>query len=41
MMGKAVTSILEQSYVNLELLIIDDASAKEDVARSTNLRGQR
>lgn len=31
MMGKAVTSILEQSYVNLELLIIDDASAKEDV----------
>ena len=32
MMNKAVTSILQQSYVNLELLIIDDASAKEDVA---------
>ena len=31
MMNKAVTSILQQSYVNLELLIIDDASAKEDV----------
>jgi hypothetical protein len=32
MMHKAVTSILDQSYTNLELLIIDDASAPEDVA---------
>ena len=32
MMHKAVSSILSQSYNNLELLIIDDASAPEDVA---------
>lgn len=32
MMHKAVDSILKQSYRNLELLIIDDASAPKDVA---------